>query len=127
MGAAALRLLLERGGDPNLVLPDPDGTYYGSIDLSLLENVDDNVLEDAYEYGLDFSVQCWMVLVAYGKTFRDGTKAVTMLNGNDIEILKTFELYDYTVENVKKPPYDRRHLDLRIFNKETGEEVAKYY
>ena len=80
-----------------------------------------DVLEDARDYGLDFSVQCWMVLAAFGKTFRDGTPAVTMLNGNNIEILKEFERFDYKVEMI-----DRYYYNLCIFNKETSEEVAKY-
>ena len=120
-GAAVMRLLLEHGGNPNLVLPDSDGTFYGGAEWSLLEDVDLDVLEDARDYGLDFSVQCWMVLAAFGKTFRDGTPAVTMLNGNNIEILKEFERFDYKVEMI-----DRYYYNLCIFNKETSEEVAKY-
>lgn len=121
VGAAALRLLLEHGGNPNLVIPDPEGTFYRGWEHSLLEFADLYVLEDAYDYGLDFSVQCWMILAAYGKTFRDGTPAITMLNGHSIDILKKFEQFDYTVKYV-----DNRYIDLRIINKETGEEVAEY-
>ena len=126
VGAAAMRLLLEHGGNPNIVLPDPDKTNYGPLEMSLLEDVDADVLEDAYDYGLDYVVQCWMVLAAFGKAFRDGTPAITMLNGNDIDILKNFELFDYSIEKVERPPWDRGHLELHIFNKATGEEVAKY-
>lgn len=116
VGAAALRLLLEHGGDPNLELyhslgcfEDTDvALYYGDTDSR-------EVCE----------IQLLCVLAAYGGRCRNGYLPIIMLNGNNVDIFKKFEDYEYIWE---KNSYcsNRGRWMIRIYRKDTREEVARY-
>lgn len=116
VGAAALRLLLEHGGDPNL---EP---YHS---LACFEDTD-----IALYYGYTDSrevcvIQSLCVLAAYGGRCRNGHLPLIMLNGYNVDIFKKFEDYEYIWE---KNPYCSNHgrRMIRIYEKDTGEEVARY-
>lgn len=107
VGAGALRLLLENGGDPN-----HEQSSWGG---RLFQNIDYEIDEDVGEVSWYAVIQMWLVLIAYGGYRIEGILPITMKNGNSVEIFKNFENY-----------YFEKNEVLQIFDKETGEEVAYY-
>ncbi len=117
VGAAALRLMLEHGGDPNIGSDDYESDRLFYAHTSAIE----------YEkYENEYSVQCWWLLMAYGARWPDGSLPLTMLNGNKVEMLKDFERFDYTIEFHSNPGNYYGNWTMHIFDKTTGEEVARY-
>lgn len=118
--ARCLKLLLERGGDPNLVF---DG-------LSIIDDVDSDVFihshnyimhEDIEDYEiLQRIVPYWLVLIGYGTRYNmSGSLPVTMLNGCQPEIFRKYYDYDWRI--------DRTNSDwkISIVEKATGNIVAQ--
>ena len=116
VGACSLRLLLEHGGDPNLCPPGEVETLFEFIQAKVSEDVDEN----------DYlrTVQCWWVLLAYGGCRRDGTVPIVMLDGREVGIFRDFERFYFTIE--RTDPKNTHAWRMHIFNRETGEEVARY-
>ena len=118
VGAAALRLLLEYGGNPNISIPYEPETLFEYIHFKVTEE------EDAQDY---FQiVQCWLVLMAFGGCWSNGEIPLSMLNGNSIEIFKSFELFGFTLEPLPQEPGRSGCWIMHIFRKDTKEEVAVY-
>ena len=117
VGASTLRLLLEHGGDPNL--KDDGGE-------TLFEYIGFKVSYDSYGKEDKHVVQCWLVLMAYGGCWDDGGIPLEMLNGNEVNIFRNFELFDYTIEPLPEIPGYYGNWIMHIFNIKTGEEVARY-
>ena len=119
VGASLMRLLLENGADPNLPTI--------SAGESIFDYIDFKVSFDEYTHDYFYTVQCWLVLMAYGGQFRkNGKIPITMLNGHSVEIFKNFELFDYTIEPLPQEPGKYGCWIMHIYNIETKEEVARY-
>lgn len=120
IAATALRLLLEHGGDPNFHSQYDPETLFERVTFDVSENHNHFTYRD-----VNF-VQCWLVLMGYGGSFRDGTIPVKMKNGYQVEIFKRFEKYDYQIEknHVESPKWN--DWRMHIFEKATGREVAVY-
>ncbi len=118
IAASALRLLLENGGNPNLLIPSDDET--------LFEYVDFKVSYDEYTHDYFPTFQFWLVLMAYGGCWKNGEIPLTMLHDNKVEIFKNFELYDYEIEPLPQEPGKYGCWIMHVFNSETHEEVARY-
>lgn len=113
VGAICMRLLLENGADPNLIIVGEPGTLFEDVDF-------DVYFENGSRWYYN-TVQCWLLLMAYGGHFRDGTIPVKMLNGNHVAIFKEIELFDYSIEDLPNNCWR-----MNIFNTITGEKVAQY-
>ncbi len=118
IGASVMRLLLENEGDPNCFLPSEGETVFDYISFK--------VSYDEYPHEYFHTVQCWLVLMAYGACWKNGEIPLTMLNGNSVEIFKNFELYDYTIETLPSELGKYSCWIMHIYNVETNEEVARY-
>lgn len=118
IAAAAMRLMLENGADPNRIVP--------SEKESIFQYIDFKVSYDSYTHEDFFTVQCWLVLMAYGGCWSNGEIPLTMLNGNDVEIFKEFENFDYWLETLPKEPGHYGCWIMHIFDTRTKEEVARY-
>ena len=106
----------EHGGNPNIAIgDDPE---------RLFENVDDKVFEDAHEYGFDYVVQCWLVLLAYGGQSKYNVRPIKMMDGYKIDIFKDFENYDYVFGSVYEEENKRKRFAMLIFDKRTRMVVA---
>lgn len=118
IGAAAMRLLLENGADPNLHMPGESET--------LFEFVEFKVADDSYTHEYVYVVQCVLVLLAYGGCWEDGSIPLTMLNGNRVDIFRDFEHYDYVIEMLPQKPGYFGCWIMHIFDTRTKEVVACY-
>lgn len=118
VGAAVLRLFLENGGNPNHCIPPDHETLFDYISFK--------VSYDEYFHDYFFTVQCWLVLMAYGGCWSDGMIPLIMLGDNSVEIFKNFELFDYEIEVLEQVAGRYGCWIMHIFNKESGEEVARY-
>ena len=119
VAASTLRLLLENGGDPNHCMSPEDETIF--------EFISSKVSYDEYTHDCFHTVQCWLLLMAYGACFRNNEKIpLTMLGGHSIEIFKNFELFDYLIEPLPPEPGTYGNWTMHIFNTETKERVAVY-
>ncbi len=79
-----MRLFMEHGADPNLVVEGE----------SVFEHIDFAISYD--EYFSRSSVYCWLVLMAYGgRLGEDKYLPLTMHNNLDVSIFKRFEDYAY--------------------------------
>jgi len=119
IGPAALRLLLENGGDPNHVFP-------ADAVETLFEYVTYKVSYDEYTHEFFHTVQFWLVLLAYGGHWRNGSIPITMLNGYTVEIFKDFESFDYTIEPLPQEPGKYGCWIMHIFRVDNDEEVARF-
>lgn len=122
VAASVLRLLLENGGRPDVKTSDGPDT--------LFEYVASKVSYDEYTHGFFHTVQCWLLLIAYGGRWEDGEIPLTMLHGYTVEIFKDFELFDFEIEPGPEPEEKFTafygNWTMHIFNKETKEEVALF-
>ena len=118
VAASLMRLLLENGGDPNHFMPSEYET--------LFEYIAFKVSYDEYTHEYFHTVQCWLVLMAYGACWRDGGIPIAMLGKHSVEIFKNFEQYDYEIEPLPPEPGKYGCWIMHIFNIHTREEVARY-
>ena len=118
VAASVMKLLLEKGGDPNHRIR--------AEEESLFEFIAFKVSYDEYTYEYFYTVQCWLVLMAYGGCWRNGEIPITMLGENSVEIFKDIEKFDYEIEPLPQEPGKYGCWTMHIFNKETNEEVAVY-
>ena len=118
VAASVMRLLLENGGNPNHLIPAEDETIF--------EYIADKVSYDEYTHEYFHTVQCWLLLMAYGACWRDGNIPITMLGEKTVDIFKNFELYDYDIEPLPQEPGKYGCWIMHIYNINTKEEVAVY-
>lgn len=119
VGAEVLRLLLENGGNPNHLIPSEGETIFEYIDFK--------VSYDEYMHDYFHTVQCWLVLMAYGACWRkNGKIPLVMLGENSVEIFKNYEQYDYDIEPLPQEPGKYGCWIMHIYSIETKEEVAVY-
>ena len=118
VAASLMRLLLENGGDPNHFIPAEHDT--------LFEYIAFKVSYDEYTHDYYHTVQCWLVLMAYGACWRNGEIPLTMLGNKSVEIFKEFEQFDYEIEPLPQEPGKYGCWIMHIFNIHTREEVARY-
>lgn len=117
IAASLMRLLLENGGDPNHFIPAEHDT--------LFEYIAFKVSYDEYTHNYYHTVQCWLVLMAYGACWRNGEIPLTMLGNKSVEIFKEFEQFDYEIEPLPQEPGKYGCWIMHIFNIHTREEVAR--
>lgn len=116
---SVLKLLLENGGNPNHFIPNERETLFDFIDFY--------VSYDQYTHRYFHTVQCWLILMAYGASWQDNGKIpLTMLGENTVEIFKNYQLYDYEIEPLPQEPGKYGCWIMHIYNIETKEEVAVY-
>lgn len=118
IAATIMRLLLESGGDPN--------HHISAEHETLFEYIDFKVSCDEYTHDYFHTVQCWLVLMAYGACWCNGEIPITMLGKHTVEIFKEFEKYDYEIELLPQEPGKYGCWIMHIFNIHTREEVARY-
>ena len=113
-GVESLKIMLERGGDPNTVYEFGDFT----------ENVFEFYVEDEFVHAPDLEggsfyglLLCW----AYGGKQRSGHKPFTMLIEAPNSIFKEYDRYWYEYEQ------ENYSNTLYVIEKETGIRVAKYH
>ncbi len=118
VAASVMRLLLENGGSPNHLIPAEHET--------LFEYIAFKVSYDEYTHEYFHTVQCWLLLMAYGGCWEDGNIPITMLGGKSVEIFKNFELYDYEIEPLPQETGKYGCWIMHIYNIATHDEVARY-
>lgn len=118
VAASVMRLLLENGGDPNHFIPAERET--------LFEYIHFKVSYDEYTHDYLHTVQCWLLLMAYGACWKDGSVPIAMLGENKIDIFKNFEHFDYYISPLPQEPGKYGCWIMHIYNTETKEEVAVY-
>lgn len=114
--ANCARLLMEHGGNPNLIVEDHSVCGWLSVRIDF----------DISEYGpddLDDMIHLWFVFLGYGGRATDGQELIEMKNGHSVEELRTHEQFSYIVETL--PEQDNKWI-MHIIHKETGEEVAVF-
>ena len=117
IGVRALKLLLERGGDPNIMYS------FGAFP----ENVFEFYIEDEFANGPDLcegSFYGLLLCAAYGGRFRDGRSAFTMLIDSPISIFKDYERYWYEYVYDGDDSYSST---LYVIEKATSTRVAEYH
>lgn len=116
--AAVLKLLLENGGEANHFIPGENET--------LFEYIAFKVSYDEYTHDYFHTVQCWLILMAYGASWSNGEIPITMIGNNTVDIFKNYQMYDYVIEPLPKEPGKYGCWRMHIYNIETKEEVAVY-
>jgi len=115
--AASLKMLLERGGDPNVMhfikKPGEDGIDYS-------DNVTDFYYWDVFSHGPDLDERDFYGLLlcfTYGGTYHSGTAPFEMLIEAPPSVFKDYERYWFEWND---------HEALYVIEKETGKRVAKW-
>lgn len=114
--ANCARLLMEHGGNPNLIVEDHSICGWLSVRIDF----------DISEYGpddLDDMIHLWFVFLGYGGRATNGQELIEMKNGHSVEELRAHEQFTYRVEpNADQP----EKWNMHIIHKETNEEIAIY-
>ena len=113
--AESLKMLFERGGDPNTM------HLFGDF----RENVYEFYIEDEFANGPDLDGGTFYGLLlckAYGGRYHRGQDSFTMLIDAPVSIFKEYEKYWY--EYIETEPW---HYNLYVVEKGTGRRVAKFY
>ena len=112
MAADTLKLLLENGGDPNLVV-DGD-SIFTDVDFDIFFGAVEQHMRITY----DSNVHYWMVLVGYGGKLIDGRDPVTLQPGCTLEMFKDHRNLDFCLEK------EDGDYTMHIFDKRTKWEIA---
>ncbi|MBR4401584.1 MAG: hypothetical protein IKT09_07900 [Synergistes sp.] len=101
-----MRLFMENGGDPNLVVEQE--TIFEEIDFAAGFD----------EYMSRSTVYCWLVLMAYGgRLGKEKYLPLTMREGLDVSIFKRFEDYSYyKIVPGKKEPERSGYWKILIYD-----------
>ena len=118
VAADVLKLLLENGGDPNHLIPSERETIFEYIAFK--------VSYDEYTHDYFYTVQCWLILMAYGACWDNGEIPITMLGDNTVDIFKNYQMYTYEIEPLPQEPGKYGCWRMHIYNIETREKVAIY-
>ncbi len=115
--ADTLAILLEHGGDPNLMINGSRLETDAAFDL----------LFDLYEmpnrFRYDALVHYWMVLVGYGACLENGDPAAAPCHGFDLNGFKNHRDYYYgAIESDRSED----HIEICFFDKRTNVEVARF-
>lgn len=107
-------LLLEHGGNPNLMLEDFSicGWQSVRVDFGIGEYGPDAYNEQIYT---------WFVMLGYGGRATNGETLVEMKHGHEVEELRMYEQISYTIEHLP----DGKWV-MHIIRKDTGEEIASF-
>lgn len=118
VGAEALRLLLEHGGNPMLDDPEGDGE-------SLFDYISSLVAFDEYTHEFEFTVNCMFILLGFGAHWSNGTIPFKMLDDNDVSIFKNIGQLFYEIEGLPNQGYMYTgKWKMHVYKKETNLEVA---
>ena len=117
VGANALKLLLEACGDPNHYIPAEGEGLFSSVSFDVSYEYDEyNAL------GLHLFHQ-WLLLMAYGGCYRDGTIPLKMNTGYDVTIFRDFQNYDFRISRHSNKWGD---WTMEIFDVHTNKCVATW-
>ncbi len=114
----SLKLLLERGGDPNTVYSFEDSSQFD-------ENVFEFYVEEEFIYGPDLddvSFYGMILCAAYGGRYPNGYTPFEMLVESPISIFKDYSKYWYEYEY-----YENHSCSMYVIEKETGRRMAKFH
>lgn len=121
IAATVLKLLLENGGDPNHFIPAEGESLFETIHFDV--SYDDFICTHSYFH----TVQCWLLLMAYGACWRDNKEIpLTMVGDNTVEIFKDFKKFNFDFEPLPQVKNCFGCWIMHIYNTETNEEVAMY-
>ncbi len=119
LGADALGLLLEQGGNPDLTMPDREETVFETIDFDVFFGAleqDDRVRYAAW-------VHAWLVMIGYGAHIREDRIEVFKEYDSeqyfDLKKLKNHRDYYFGVTHFEN------HCFISVFDKKTLMEVAR--
>lgn len=113
--AHCVKLLMEHGGDPNLIV---DGE-------SIFESVDFDVVIDISErYNRPHVIPYWLVLIGFGGHLNADKKPLTMSKGYGSEIFKNYNLFEWRIEWVNPTLEHRDRWIMHIYEASSGIEVA---
>lgn len=117
VAADTLALLLDHGGNPNLILNGE----------SLLRNINFDISFDRLNlknrFWYDAKVHYWMVLIGYGAKLENGKESIEPCGNFDISNLKNHRQYYYKVINYESI---KDGAELCFFDKKTNMEVVRY-
>lgn len=117
VGANALKLLLEAGGDANHYIPAEGEGLFSSVSFDVSYDYDEY---DALELHL---VHQWLLLMAYGGCYSDGTIPLKMSTGYDVTIFKDFQNYDF---HISRRSDEWGDWTMKIFDVHTNKCVATW-
>ena len=111
-----LRLLLNNGADPNVIIKDE--RLFDILDDNAVMNVTlfDIEGKDRFPYEHDFRL--WLLMMAYGGEVSGHRSPLKMKDGYDVDMFANCEAFSYR----KKVTED--DWNLHIYITKTGEEVA---
>lgn len=107
-----MRMLLEHGGNPNLIVGGED--LFKDLDFDIVFDV----IEQNNKRIFDIEFRIWLVMMGYGGRIDNHDCPVNLKSGYTVEIFKIFEDFDYRIEFLQKD------WKLHIFYKSNGDEVA---
>ena len=116
-GVKSLELLLEHGGDPNII-------YYKSGYYE--ESVHQFYREDVFVHGPDLPPTTFygvLLTTVYGGIWYEGEPSFVLLIDAPLSIFKDYERYWYKYEHEGPDQYSST---MYVIEKDTGRRVAKY-
>lgn len=112
LGARILRNILNKGGNPNVLI---DGVPLFEIkDSDFILDIEMDLYSDKQAEACAF--RYWLVLIGFGGVLADGKPPVDMCGDYKTEIFKNFERFDYITKN--------KGQIISIIDKETNKIIA---
>jgi len=117
LAADCLALLLEHGGNPNLILNGYTIVRDTNFDLWFdMFNQEDRLRYDALAH-------YWMVLVGYGAKLEDGGESIDMCPGHDVSELRQHRDFYYGMIHSSN---SADHHEICFFSKYTNHEIGRF-
>lgn len=117
IAADSLALLLDHGGNPNLLING--SPIIRDVDFDLLFDFKNQINRTRY----DALVHYWMVLVGYGAKWGDGRESIDMCPGHDVSELRKHRDFYYGAIHSDR---SEDHMEICFFSKHTNWEVGRF-
>ncbi len=113
--AHCAKILLEHGGEPNLIVDE--SSIFTSVDFDMVFDINE-------AYDRPYQIRHWLVLIAYGGRLKNGELPLQMTDGFDVDIFKYYNDFSWK-KRLYKTPENKTSWMMHIYETSTGIEVAR--
>jgi len=122
VAAKCMRLMLDNGGDPNLLIGGVE--LFIHIDYFVHFDIVEGIYDGPKDFNIQPIIQCWLLMLAYGISLGEGIIPISMTDGYNYEIFKEYERYRWDVRFYEPRSPEYGFYSVHFFDTVINKEVA---